>query len=458
MTAGARRVLLLHPGSLYGGAWASPCTLKPALVSLFSFLRDHGVEVDVVDLQTELGNPEPDTIPRYLGRGREMLDRRDFDLLAVSCWSSLEYLASVELAAHVRATRPQLPIVVGGYHPTAVPEDFSDAAAPFDVVVRGEGEHVLLALATEKLPEGDGERAAVIDGVPLEMDGWLPDVAGYPYLTERPGVVHLYLSRGCPHTCVFCMEACKGRDWRPYPVEQALQAVARALELRPSGLAFGDACFGHLAGWRRDFLRGLVEMGVDVPLWVEMRADRLRDEDLDLLKRLDSYLQLGVETMLPAMATIMGKAEDGAAYVRAVDRVLHLTTARDLLTKVVLVLNHPGETAATLDESIGYFETLVARDHRLSLTLGAQLCTFFPGSPLAAELDWFARTYGAEVRHPEWWKEAAPSHALAVDVRPSSELEGSRDWFPRYEALLPILLAKMSDGSELALERHRHML
>ena len=54
------RVLLVYPGSLFGGRWADGPRVKPELVSLFSELRRAGREVDVLDLEAELGNPGDD--------------------------------------------------------------------------------------------------------------------------------------------------------------------------------------------------------------------------------------------------------------------------------------------------------------------------------------------------------------------------------------------------------------
>lgn len=111
------RLLLLHPGALYGGSWAGALPLKTALVALYSYLRAHDVDPQVLDLQLELGNPTPEQVEEYLERGAKRLLSLDFDVLGISCWSSLEYLAAVEFATRMRALRPRTLIVVGGYHP-----------------------------------------------------------------------------------------------------------------------------------------------------------------------------------------------------------------------------------------------------------------------------------------------------------------------------------------------------
>jgi len=459
-----RRVLLLNPGSLYGGEWAGRYPVKPALLGLFSYLAANGVPVEVLDLQMELGNPEPHQVDAYLARGRELLARRTFDLLAVSCWSSLEYLAALRLTEYAREAEPRARIVVGGYHPTAAPEEFARPGSPFDVVVRGEGEQALLELAADgragrRYGAGDGgsagrRRPLVVDGRPLPADRIYADFAGYPYVKGRPATLGVYLSRGCPFHCAFCMEGAKGSAWRPYPVDEALRVVKSALGLRPHVLTFQDACFGYRASWRREFLSGLVDLGVDVPLWAEARADRLAADDMDLMQRLELYLQLGVETMSSTMAGIMRKAPDGERYVTAVDAALRELNRRRLLTKVFLILNHPGETAETAEQTVGYFERFVAEQPELSVIVNAQPFAYFPGSDIAQRLEHYERRYGTRVAHADWWTKAGDQHELATEVRPSRELADGRGYVERIHALSGDMVAKMPASAKLLFFRH----
>ena len=64
------RVLLVFPGSLYGGRWADGPRVKPELVQLFTELRRAGFDTDVLDLEAELGNPADDVGARELPADR----------------------------------------------------------------------------------------------------------------------------------------------------------------------------------------------------------------------------------------------------------------------------------------------------------------------------------------------------------------------------------------------------
>ena len=455
MPSRPRRVLLLHPGSLYGGDWAQIRIAKPSLVSLFSYLQYSGVPVEVLDLQVELGNPKVDAVEEYLRRAEELLGQREFDLLAVSCWSSLEYLASVELAGRVRAAEPSVPIVVGGYHPTALPDDFLGTAAPFDVVVRGEGELALVELAKSPSLVAGG-RQHVVDGAPLPLDEPIVDFEGYPYESAALQGIDLYLSRGCPYRCAFCMEGAKGSAWRAYPVDKAVALVRRTAALKPRGIILNDACFACRAPWRRAFLKALAEARIDAVYWAQTRADRLAVVDLDLLRPFEVFLQFGVETMSPTMAAIMRKGPDGARYVRLVDETLQAVNDRGLLAKIYLVFNHPGETRETAAETVEWVERFVDSHDHLSLVFNAQSYAFFPGSEVALRRRHFETTYGARVAHPEWWREAGNHHQLAIDIRGSVEMESGTPAVAQVKTLFRRSQPKMSAATQLRLLQFVH--
>ncbi len=357
----AARVLLLWPGSV----WADDhvrrhVPVKLPLLALFSYLRHHHVEVEVLDLHTELGRPQPDreAVEAYYRAGLRLLEARTFDVLAISCWTSFDYVASCELARRVRDRDPAVVIVVGGYHPTAEPDDFTGPGSPFDAVVRGEGEAALLDIARHGL-ERTGH-VPVIDGARLPMDEPYVDLEGFPYLESRPFKLDLAMSRGCPHQCAFCAGPSQGRSWRAYPVPVALQVARAALKLRPRVLDFLDPCFGSRASWRREFLAGLAATEPGAVISVQTRADSVTADDLDIMRRMDFYLQIGVETLSPAMAETMGKSRDGERYVRRAKRLLEDASDRDVLTLANIVVNHPGETPETLETTVDSLEAFVA--------------------------------------------------------------------------------------------------
>jgi radical SAM superfamily enzyme YgiQ (UPF0313 family) len=399
----SRRVLLVNPVPLYAGGLASGrARLQPGLISIFSYLTAHGVTVDVLDLHVELGVPSLADVDRCVVESTRRVLERDFDLLAISCNSSFHLLGAMDLATGVRAVDATVPIVVGGCHASACPDDFTEPGSPFDIVVTGEGEVALLRLALEL--DCRPTSPETIAGPPLPLDVVAADFEGYPYWHERPHKLTFPLSRGCPFTCTFCAGA--RRDaWRAYPPSVALRLVEHMMRLRPEVIALSDACFGLHGGWRRAFLAGLAELRPGPVIEFETRVDALTEADLDLLAGMDALVELGVETGSPAMAETMRKAADGEAYLRHVDRTLHALGRRGIPAHVYLLLNHPGETRVSLAETVALAERL-RDDPSLTAYATAHRVMLLPGSPVHADLArWQA--LGTRFAHPRWWHERA---------------------------------------------------
>lgn len=405
---GTETFLLLHPGDPWAGAWGRRLELKPHMVYLYSLLREH-FEVSVLDLDTELERPtNAAEHERFRVATVERVLAFETDILGISCWSSLSYLSARHIAEEVRRRRPSTRIVVGGYHPTLVPEDFTEPGSPFDHVVRGEVGSLLAAL---------GRMAGARDTLAVR-----PDYRAYPYFRSHQAA-GVYLSLGCPYSCSFCMEY--ARTWRPLPVDDAVALVTDLA--RRDGFEYVmlfDACFGLDRRWRRAFLSGLVEAAVPCWLWLETRVDLLDDEDLDLLARLRVKVDLGVDSFSPAMLEIMGKTRDPEAYLGRFLQISERCNALGILHDAFLIFNHPGETAATLAQTMDFIrrrvEPSLVGGH---LRLRGQSFAIFPGSHVAEHLEEYRRTYGTRVLVPDWWRRQGDHAALARYVIPSLDAD-----------------------------------
>lgn len=453
MGARQARVLIVSPGAMWARQGASrTLPLKLRLAGLWTYLRRHDVDADVLDLEMELGAPIPsaEDSRRYLAQGTALIEERDFDLLAFSCWSSFEYLTTLELARHVRESRPETYIVVGGYHPTALPSDFAIPERTFDAVVRGEGEIALTDLALGPLNRS-GTGLVVIDGVPAPLEDTAFSLKGYPYLEPHPLRLHLELSRGCPFQCAFCCGPLRSGRWRAHPVDVALEMTRDALRLRPQTLGLVDPCFGFAPQWRREFLTRLPEVCGDTPVWLQTRVETLSEDDLELLTRLRVNLQLGVETMSAAMAEIMRKTSDGKRYTRRAAALMDALNERGILTTVNLIVNHPGETPATAEENLSFFERFVAEHDRLSLRLSASAFMLYPGTHVATALAGYTARYGTQVDHPRWWTEPIPHLPAAAAVRASASLDDCAPWHRKLLALNEVCVERMPAGAKLTL-------
>jgi len=203
------------------------------LASLSAVLKAAGHRTELVNLNENL--PPVPTDGELFERVRSF----GAGLVGFSCLT-MQYRESVRLARFLRerarATGFALPpLVVGGIHPTMVPEDVM-ADGVWDHVGVGECEDALLALVT-RLERGEhpddvpnflswkgGRRPAAADGAgPVASELWVkntvgefPDFAALPQpdyelfdtqriLDQKQGWFGLMTSRGCPYRCTYCL-------------------------------------------------------------------------------------------------------------------------------------------------------------------------------------------------------------------------------------------------------------
>ena len=154
----------------------------------------------------------------------------------------------------VETLRPILPgarFVVGGSHPTAMPEP-TLATGAFDFLVLGEGEATLVELlgALEAGTEVDAipglaflkdgravftaprDPIADLDSLPFPARHLLPSLSAYSPTAasyRRLPLVHIMTSRGCPSRCNFCDRAIFGERYRARSAGNVLSEVEECL-------------------------------------------------------------------------------------------------------------------------------------------------------------------------------------------------------------------------------------
>jgi radical SAM superfamily enzyme YgiQ (UPF0313 family) len=162
------------------------------MVYIYSFLRNF-FDVTVIDLENEFSRPKTPMERRVFKKNAlKKILSIDTDYVAISCWSSLNYLSAKYFAEKIKEKKPDTRIMVGGYHPTFVPEDFEYSQSPFDYVIKGEIHNIL-----KLFPEKKWERK--------ETHRITPQFVSYPYFHNQK-TVGIFLGTGCPFKCSFCME------------------------------------------------------------------------------------------------------------------------------------------------------------------------------------------------------------------------------------------------------------
>ena len=159
--------------------------------------------------------------------------------LGISCMTGIQIYNALALAKKVRDTNPDMPIIWGGYHPTATPEQTLQNEL-VDIVVRGYGEITFSELVERLANKQDYKQ---IHGISFKNNGMvvstpsrpipnLNDLPPLPYnlfdveqfFTEcGDRTLHYISSRGCPHRCGFCADyVIYKRKWNALSAERVL--------------------------------------------------------------------------------------------------------------------------------------------------------------------------------------------------------------------------------------------
>ena len=171
---------------------------------------------------------------------RVLEELQDALCLAVSLVTGPMIRETVAIARETKKLYPELPVILGGWHPSLLP-DQTLAADYVDIVVRGQGEDALLEIV-ERLEAGASLEG--IDGVGYKEDGRLVFNRPRPLTPIRdlpPKAYHLadfdayervcgrrwamYISSlACPYSCAYCTnEGVYGRQWNALEPEQVVE-------------------------------------------------------------------------------------------------------------------------------------------------------------------------------------------------------------------------------------------
>lgn len=434
------KLLLISPGNLYAPTWGT-CLHKGHLHLLYSHLlaKIPDLEIEHSDFEVMFGCPSCDTeVEVFKRKVQAFLEKKDFDFIGISCWTSLNYLASVFVAKLCKKINPSCTVIVGGYHTTAVPSDFTYLFTPFDFVVQNEGERYLEKICRGELKKT--RKVQILNEQESCLDPSLRLSSRFHFPDETFGI---YLSRGCPYGCGYCMEGCKGRSWKPYSVEEALSFLEHIVEVwNPPKIALNDSCFGVNPRWRKPFLKGLIQRGYQhLNFWAETRIDCVDEETLDLFAALDFQIDFGIDSCSEEMLLIMNKTNNPKKYLEHVQYYSGLMDERKIRHNLFMLYNHPGETTKTVEESCQWLKNFIEQKKETYGMILSSRYAYFPGSETFYNFKYYAQKYGTKIKHPEWWKEKGDHYKISRHILPSQELLESDHIF-LYERELDALYAE----------------
>ncbi|MDP2278363.1 MAG: radical SAM protein [Nitrospirota bacterium] len=298
-----------------------------------------------------------------------LLCRNKPDVVAFSCTTG-EHKWVLKRAKEIKR-RLDVPIILGGAHPTFYPEVIEDEN--IDIVCRGEGEFALLELMnsldekrdytniknlwvkkSDKIYENELRPLVEnLDSLPLpDRDIY------YKYSYLRNGNIKSFMTgRGCPYNCSFCFnfalrEMYKGKG--AYIRKKSVDRVIKEIETVSAkyGLKvvmFSDDTLILSREWLYEFLKEYRKK-IALPFFCIARANLVDEEIIFRLKNAGCYyVSLGIETGNDYLRNKVLKKETSNEEIK---RACYLIKKYGLKLKTYNILGIPGETLQTAFETL----------------------------------------------------------------------------------------------------------
>jgi len=379
----ARKVRFVEPCGRPGRPFNEWLSRWPLLgpITLATILHEHGYDVRVYN--ENISGPMEQSAAAYE-------DLCSADVVGISIMTSTAR-RGYAIADRLRTDAPQATIVFGGIHATFRPEE---AAAHGDVVVRGEGETAIEAIARGDLTSGvvRPEPLADLDGLPTLNHFLMHD---FDKLLARCRKRYLYelpvmTSRGCPHGCTYCtVTQMFGRKVRRQSVAKVHRDLQRHAEQGFRTFFFYDDNLTTDRAWTKDLLgrmrpmrlRFNAQTRVDLH-WEDAHRRRRDDEMLKAMRKAGgNLLYIGYETIDDATAKqwhkgYRGEGTDLAARLAEDTRILH-DQGVWIHAMFVMGPQHDADTA----------KQIVEFSRRCQLeSIQISVLTPFPGTPMYDEM------------------------------------------------------------------------
>ncbi|MDP3883027.1 MAG: radical SAM protein [Candidatus Staskawiczbacteria bacterium] len=329
------------------------------LMYIAAYLRSTGVKVDVLDTK-QLQFEKPSLLSRSISEIQEFVKyyiKNHKPRIVGITSTTISYIPATKIALAVKQADPAVKILIGGVHVTFTAHETLEECPWIDIVVRGEGEKSMLAIA-------EGKPLSEIPGISYRENGEIIDNPEGPYLSseeipipaydmldmKKYSYVVLMCTRGCPHNCTFCeLPSVHGRGMRCRPAEKVSEELELALSLNPKlEIRYEDEFMGLFPERTKQIL-DLIKSKKVGQFRAATRPDGLTDEILVKLKEAGcTNLYIGMESGSDEVL----KFNKRAITVAKILEIAEMFRRDDMLFHAGFILGLPGETKETLEQTL----------------------------------------------------------------------------------------------------------
>lgn len=357
-------VVLLNPLSNFG---VEPYGQPPlGLGYIASNLKAHGHKVKIIDRPVikHFHNEDLDKIT--------LAACKQADLIGISCISD-QFLDTKRVVDGLKKFKGK--IIIGGCHPTALPDETLNYIPRIDGVVVGEGEEAMLNIANgiplEKIPEVYTKKKCNtkhgcitnLDSVPsidynlFNMNYYTTKVATFISYVVTSGVA-MVTSRGCIGRCKFCACPLMHKTIRFHSPERTIENIEHVRSFGVNTVSFVDEMFAA----NKSRVEKICNMMIQKK-WPEqgfrwtcnLRVDYVDSKLIGLMKKAGLfYLIFGLESGSNRMLEKMGKN----ATVEQALKAIKIVREHKIAINSTFIIGLPEETEEDLKKTYDFIKKI----------------------------------------------------------------------------------------------------
>ena len=278
------------------------------------------------------------------------------DIVAVHMKTG-SYLTALNTARLAKEINPSVITVMGGPHPTMIPEDIARKDV-VDFVVLGEGEETMAELAgldgnagasrVRSIAFSDGKEVVITEPRPL-----IKDVDSLPFPSRRSILFRekypkdafgiIFTARGCPFECTYCASkkiwTRRVRFRSPGNVIEEMSQVYT--DYNTKYFQIRDDTFTLNKSRAIEICEGLIKSGIRITWHCDTRADCVDDELVRVMKAAGcAHVSIGIESGSERILERIKKGETPAQMEKA----FSLFRKYGISTNAFIMIGFPGET------------------------------------------------------------------------------------------------------------------
>ena len=354
-------ILLMTTAPPIKGPWIHARPLPPiGLAYVAAALEKNGFQVEIIDNYL---------LEKTAEELKLEIKKKAPELVGITC-SSVTHKQCLETAKTVKEVLPSCKVVVGGWHPSYMPDTMLQHEE-IDYVVVGEGERAIVELINHITESRANQANIAISGIAYKHEGkiiktapkFISDLDEVPfparhllpmdlydrsieYLSVKPADI-MSVIRGCPFNCAFC-ESKKlwGQSCRSFSPRRVVAEIDHLVtKFGSKGIYFINDNFTIRKKETSEICRLIRENKIDIEWVCDTRVDLISRELLREMKGAGcKTIWFGVESgSLP----ILKKLNIGVT-LEQIARAFKLCKEEGLQTASSFLMGIPGETVNDL--------------------------------------------------------------------------------------------------------------